>query len=130
MLDIIEHLPRYFDVVQVDRGVEHWVLDNPSAPGDNLASGMNSSVRQQAFRQWHRKAYGDVEAVLDAIDGRLGMDELLQRIGKAFGDRAALAIREQEAQERQSQRSVGRVMVFGGAAAMSMPARSNTNFGD
>jgi hypothetical protein len=130
MLDIIEHLPRYFDVVQVDRGVEHWVLDNPSAPGDNLASGMNSSVRQQAFRQWHRKAYDDVEAVLDAIDGRLGMDELLQRIGKAFGDRAAVAVRGQEAQERQSQRSAGRVMVFGGAAAMSMPARSNTNFGD
>lgn len=66
---------------------------------------MNSSVRQQAFYQWHRRAYEDVEAILDAIDGQLGMDELLRRIEKAFGDRAAGAIRNQEVQERQSQRS-------------------------
>lgn len=130
MLDIIEQLPRYFEVHHEWGGREHWVLDNPSAPGDNLASGMNSSVRQQAFHQWHRRAYDDVEAILDAIDGHLGMDKLLRRIEKAFGDRAAGAIRNQEVQERQSQRSAGRVMVFGGASALAMSARANTNFGD
>jgi hypothetical protein len=130
MLDIIEQLPRYFDVVHGQGGQEYWVLDNPSAPGDNLASGMNSPVRQQAFRQWHRRAYDDVEAILDAIDGRLGMDVVLKRVETAFGEKAAGAIRNQEVQERQSQRSVGRVMAVGGAGAFAMPARSNTNFGD
>jgi len=130
MLDIIEQLPRYFNVRHEWGGREHWVLDNPSAPGDNLASGMNSFARQQAFHQWHRRAYDDVEAILDAIDRQLGMDEMLRRVQKAFGDRAASAIRNQEVQERQGQRLASRVMVFGGASTLAMPARSNTNYGD
>ena len=34
-------------------GGEFWHLPNLTAPGDNLASGMNTPERQAAFGKWH-----------------------------------------------------------------------------
>jgi hypothetical protein len=131
MLDIVEALPQYFRIVQRASGPQYWELNNQTAPGDNLASGMNSTARQQAFWLWHAKAQQDIEAVIEAIENRLGMDTLLQRVEAAFGSRAAHAIRGDQVQSQANNRTTGRVVLLTGAgAAVSTTARAHTFFGD
>lgn len=127
MLDIINDLPHHFQWSYGAGQTEHWVLDNPTAPGENLASGMNTRNKQDAFRQWAHKARADVTSILDAIEDNQGMDVLLQRLETAFGPRAAKAVRDDSAQQQQTSRSTGRTAIFTGigmAAATSTRAHS------
>lgn len=131
MLDIIESLPRYLQIDRRSNGTEHWTLPNPTAPGDNLASGMNAGSRQQAFRLWHAKAQRDIEAILFAIESPSGLDTLLQKVEAAFGERAVRAVRAQELQTQMPTRMPARVAIVAGAGAtISTMSRAHSNFGD
>jgi hypothetical protein len=129
MLDILQALPRYFRIEY--RGAnQHWMVDNPTAPGDNLASGMNTKVRQDAFWLWHVRALQDVEAIIEAIEQQSGMDALLGRVESAFGVRAARAVRDDQLQSQTASRSAGRaVLLTGTGASASTAVGANTFFG-
>lgn len=128
LLDIVATLPDYFERTPLPNGGEHWSLANPSAPGENLASGMNTPARQAAFNSWHKRIKDQLKEIVDAIEGRAGMDVLLDKLEAAFGKRAALAIRNEEARQRQS--SIGKVAVASVGASIATTARAHTFFGD
>ncbi|QPF72262.1 nucleotidyltransferase [Roseateles sp. DAIF2] len=131
MLHIIESLPRYFQIEHSHDGTEHWLLQNPTAQGDNLASSMNSRSRQQAFRLWHAKAQRDIEAILIAIESPTGLDTLLLKIEAAFGERAVRAVRAQELQGQAPTRTPSRVAIVAGTGAtFATTSRAHSNFGD
>jgi hypothetical protein len=92
---------------------------------------MNTPERQQAFRQWLTRARGDLHALVQTIEERQGMDELLKCVERAFGDRAALAVRDDQERRVRAQRSSNRATLVTGAAGAvaSVPARTHTFFG-
>lgn len=49
LLDIIRTMPTLITKEPDSYGRVEWIVDNPTAPGDNLASSVNSDVKQQAF---------------------------------------------------------------------------------
>lgn len=131
LLDIVETLPDHLDRSPQPDGSERWFLANPSAPGENLAAGMNTPERQAAFNSWHLRAKGHLTEVVDAIERNAGMDVLLATLERAFGKRAARAIRDDEAQRRQGSRQIGRVALITAATApIATIARAHTFFGD
>jgi hypothetical protein len=109
---------------------EYWSLHNLTAPGDNLASGMNSDANQQAFFLWHARLVRDLTQLLECIEHRAGTDELIKLVKEIFGDRAARAVVELDA-PRPLDRPGQRLVMLGTAAAatISMPARAHTFFG-
>lgn len=131
LLDIVERMPLHFERISCPDGSEEWVLPNPSALQDNLAGGMNSPARQQAFFFWHRRLIGDLKRILHAIDNHEGMDVLLKVLEGSFGPRCANAIQQDQAQNRQSSRTAGRVTLISSAAVapFSVAARPHTYFG-
>lgn len=130
LLDIVDTLSDHFERTRHPDGSETWTLPNPSAPAENLASGMNTQQRQAAFQSWHRRVSDDVTAIVDSIENNVGMDVLLARIEKAFGPRASLAIRDDQIQRRLGNRQAGHVALFPVVGApMSAIARSHNFFG-
>lgn len=130
LLDIVETLPEYFERTQLPNGGEFWVLSNPSAPGENLASSMNTPARQAAFNSWHGLIKEQLANIVELIEAHAGMDVLLPKLEAAFGRRAARAIRDEEAQQRQSQTTVGKVALVSAGASVATTARAHTFFGD
>ena len=131
LLDIVDTLPDHFERSPQSDGSELWFLANPSAPGENLAAEMNTPDRQAAFDWWHRRAKAHLTEVMDAIEGNAGMDVLLATLERAFGRRAARAIRDDQAQRRQGNRQIGRVALISAATApIAATARAHTFFGD
>lgn len=132
LLDMLDALDNYVVITHLPGGAEHWHLENPSAPGDNLAHTMNAPGRQEAFRQWLDQARRDIHALVQAIEERQGMDQVLKCVESAFGDRAAHAVRDKQEQNVRSDRSSNRVVLVTGAAAaaVSVPARAHTYFGE
>lgn len=92
MLDIVERMPLHFQRIPRADSFEEWILPNPSAPRDNLASSMNTPDRQEAFFAWHQRLVGDLRRILHTIETHEGMDVLLKALEGAFGPRAAQAI--------------------------------------
>jgi Second Messenger Oligonucleotide or Dinucleotide Synthetase domain len=130
MFDMVEMLPTLFAREQLGGGREHWTLVNPCAHGDNLASSMNDSQRQQAFLQWHAKLRHDLDKLLDAIDGAQGLDEVHKVVEHAFGPRAAQAAIQRGAERRDSNRTLKRAgFVVAGTLPVVQPARAHTYFG-
>ncbi|CAN7638073.1 nucleotidyltransferase [Acidovorax delafieldii] len=131
MLDIVERMPLHFKRIPRADGFEEWVLPNPSAPRDNLASSMNTPARQDAFYAWQQRLVGDLRRILHAIENHEGMDVLLKALESAFGSRCAKAIQQDLSQSRQESRAAGRVTLLSSAAIapVSVPARSHTFFG-
>lgn len=129
LLDIVDAMPLCFERVQLGGAREFWNMPNLTAPGDNLASGMNTSGHQAAFAQWHRRLTDHLQRLLDCIEGH-GLDPLLRVVDEAFGARAAQAVRELEA-PRPAASPTRNVVIASTAAAttLSMPARSHTFFG-
>ena len=130
LLDIVDTMTLFFERQQLGGGREYWNLRNLTAPGDNLASGMNSSANQQAFFQWHARLVSDLTQLLQCIERRAGTDELIKLVKEIFGDRAARAVIELDAPralDKPGQRLVklGTVAV----ATISVPARAHTFFG-
>lgn len=132
LLDIVDTMPLFFERKLLAGGREHWQLPNLTAPGDNLASGMNTPERQQAFFAWHDRLKVDLEGLLQCIEHRKGLDELLPLVDRAFGARAARAVRELEAPVPVTG-SDRRIVSVGTAAAgstVAMPARGHRFYGD
>lgn len=130
LLDIVETLPDYFERTVLPYGGEHWFLANPSAPTENLASAMNTPQRQAAFTSWHARIKGHLTKIVDAIEARAGMDVLLPELEAAFGKRAALTIRDEEAKQRQSSVTAGKIALVSAGASVSTTSRAHTFFGD
>lgn len=130
LLDIVETLPDYFERAPLPNGGEYWVLANPSAPGENLASSMNTPARQAAFNSWHGLIKKQLTDIVEAIERNAGMDVLLPKVEAGFGKRAARAIRDEEARQRQSAKSIGKVALVSAGASIATTARAHTFFGD
>lgn len=130
LLDIVEHLPTYFERQPLAGGREYWHLPNPSAPGENLASSMNTTARQSAFHAWHERFQIQLTSIVDAIEDQAGMDVLLGKLEAVFGARAARAIRDDEVQKRQTSLKAGRIAMASAGLAVSTTARGHTFFGD
>lgn len=130
LLDVVETMPLCFERHQLPNGGEYWNLPNFTAPGDNLASGMNTPTHQRAFTQWHGLLVGHLQQLLECIERRSGMDAMLRVVEEAFGSRAALAVREAE-EPRAMIKNDRRVVILGTAASttMAMQARANTFYG-
>ncbi|MFN7024385.1 MAG: nucleotidyltransferase [Pseudorhizobium sp.] len=131
MLDIVERMPLHFQRIPRADSFEEWILPNPSAPRDNLASSMNTPDRQEAFFAWHQRLVSDLRRILHTIENHEGMDVLLKALEGAFGPRAAQAIQQNLAQERSDDRAAGRVTLLSSAAILpvSIPVRHHTYFG-
>lgn len=129
LLEIVESLPNYFERIQLADGCEHWSVANPSAPGENLASSMNTPARQAAFNAWHQRIKCHLKDIVEAIEGSAGMDVLLGKVETAFGKRAARSIRDDEARQRQST-SIGKVVLGSAGVSIATTARAHTFFGD
>jgi hypothetical protein len=130
LLDIVETMPLYFQRLSRPDGSEEWLLPNPSAPRDNLASGMNSAARQQAFRWWHQRFIDDLTGILNAIEHPAGMDVLDQKIESAFGRRAALSVRRDQLEAKNLTRQAGKVaFVTATSASVTTNVQAHTFFG-
>ena len=132
LLDIVDTMPMFIQRHPLGGGREHWVLPNITAPGDNLASGMNTPERQKAYFEWHARLKSDLELLLQCIEQRQGLDQLLKLVQSTFGSRAAKAVQELEA-PRQAQPIDRRIVTIGtavAATAIAMPARSHSFYGD
>jgi hypothetical protein len=130
LLDIVETLPDHFESIEQLDGSTFWHLQNPSAPTDNLAAGMNTRPRQQGFAWWHARIVRHLTEILDAIENHAGMDVVLAAIKEAFGERAARAIQAEQNQHRLASRSVGRIALIPAAGIpLQAAARSHTFFG-
>ena len=131
-LDIVDTMPMFFQRQSLAGGGEFWNLPNLTAPGDNLASGMNTSARQKAYFEWHARLKKDLQRLIDCIERREGLDEMLKIVERAFGPRAALSVREMETPKVLPQ-SARRIISVGTAAAatiLPLPARSHNFYGD
>jgi hypothetical protein len=130
LLDVVETMPLCFERHQLSDDQEYWSLPNLTAPGDNLASSMNTPAHQLAFFQWHIRLVDHLQQLLQCIEERSGLDLMLRIVEEAFGSRAALAVREAE-EPRPSIKDGRRVAVLGTAAStiVAMPARANTFYG-
>jgi hypothetical protein len=131
LLDIVDTMPLCFERHQLSGGGEFWHLPNLTAPGDNLASGMNTPGRQAAFSKWHGLLTQHLQQMLHCIEHRDGLDTLLKLLEEAFGPRAAQAVRELE-EPRPVAKPDRRIVSVGTAAAttIALPARGHTFFGD
>lgn len=130
LLDIVETLPDHFARIEQANGAELWYLQNPSAPHDNLAAGMNSDHRQAGFDWWHARVIQHLSDILDAIENHAGMDTMLAAVQVAFGARAARAIQSEQSQGRAAERHLGRVALIPAAGApISVAARQHNFFG-
>lgn len=128
-LDVTKAMPRYIQRSHLS-GREDWVVDNPTAPGDNLASAMNSGNRQKVFEQWHARFMGDISAIIDAIEERQGIDHVGRLVGVAFGERAANAMMSAQLTTQGSQRKSGQALaVSAGGIVLPITARAHTFFG-
>ena len=132
LLDIVDTMPVFIQRQHLASGGEYWVLPNLTAPGDNMASGMNAPERQKAYFEWHLRLKADLESLLQCIEQRQGLDHMLEIVQRAFGPRAAQAVRELEA-PRAAPHTGSRIVTLGTAAvatSLAMPARSHTFYGD
>lgn len=131
LLDIVDLMPLFIRRAALAGGGEHWDLPNQTAPGDNLASGMNTPQLQHAYLQWHLRLTADLLGLLQCIEQRRGLDQLLEIVQRCFGARAAQAVREMEA-PRPASPSGRRIVTVGsaGAGALLLPSRGHTFYGD
>ncbi len=110
--------------------MEEWRIENPTAPGDNLASAMNTRARQKAFLEWRVKLVRDLETLFNAIESRVGLDQVNTFIETAFGPRAASAVQNAQLQRQGAMRHAGRAAIVT-ATGMLIPttSRAHTFFG-
>lgn len=130
LLDVVQHLPTYLEREPLPGGAEHWLLANPTAPGNNLAGDMNTPAHQAAFVQWHARLVGHLEQILDCIEERRGLDKLLPLLEDAFGSKTAGAVRELEQPQAIAGGSARTILVgTATAATVSLPARAHNFYG-
>lgn len=130
LLDVFETMLLCFEREELHNGGQRWTLPNPWAPGDDLASSMDSPQRQSAFLQWHANFSRQIGALLDSLEDRAGDDVIEKLVLDAFGPRAARAVRDDAAPIAPT-RQAGRTVLFATAAGTmtSLSARASTPFG-
>lgn len=130
LLDIIRTMPTLITTRSAGYGQIEWTVDNPTAPGDNLASSVDSPQKQQAFSQWHNKLLEDVLGVVDTVESRAGLDQVANQVSSAFGEKAGAALRQAQLARQSQQRSVGKIASITGAGIfLPMTAQGHTFFG-
>ena len=131
LLDVVKSMLDQFVRVPLGADSEFWYLQNPSAPTDNLACGMNERLRQQGFIWWHRQVVGHIEMVLDAIERQSGIDVLLPLVKEAFGERAAKALHADQSHRRVTDRALGKALLIPAIGApLQAVARPHTFYGN
>lgn len=130
LLDIIRAMPSFVTSRNAGFGRIEWVVDNPTAPGDNLASAMDTFEKQQAFGQWHQKLHADVLALLETAERRAGLDQVAIQVTSAFGEKAGAALRQAQLARQSQQRGSGRsASISATGLSVPMTARGHTFFG-
>lgn len=130
LLDIIRTMPTLISTRHAGYEQVEWVVDNPTAPGDNLASSMDTPQKRQAFSQWHNKLLEDVLAVVGTVEARAGLDQVAKQVSSAFGEKAGAALRQAQLSRQAQQRGVGKIAsITGGGIAVPMTAHGHTFFG-
>lgn len=131
-LDIVDTMPMFFQREPLVGGGEFWNLPNVTAPGDNLASGMNTAARQKAYFEWQLRLKTDLQDLIGCIERRDGLDQMLKIVERAFGPRAAVAVRQMETPKPlpQSERRIVSVGTAVAATILPLPARSHRFYGD
>jgi hypothetical protein len=131
LLDIIRTMPTLIEPRPIENGQVGWLVDNPTAPGDNLASSVDSRAKQEAFLQWHGKLVEDVLAIIDTTERRAGLDQVAIKVSSSFGDKAGAALRQAQLTRQNQRREVGKVAsITGTGIALPMTARAHTFFGE
>ncbi|TXC81142.1 nucleotidyltransferase [Paraburkholderia azotifigens] len=129
LLDVVEAMPTKF-VSTSDGRKEFWELPNPAAPASNLAEDMNTTERQQAFRQWIAKLVDDIERILAVIEERKGIDSVIDEVRLVFGQRPAKAVEKALLEKQQKERAAGKATFFTGTAMpVTVQSRKHNFFG-
>lgn len=129
-LDVVNDMPDYIDKTR-SGGREIWNVQNPTAPGDNLASAMNEDGRQDIFVQWHQKFRQDIVGIIDTIENRSGMDEVAKLVSEAFGMRAGKAMMTGQLETQEARRSSGRAQaITASGIVVPLSAKANTFYGE
>lgn len=130
LLDVFDTMLLCFVREELAGGRQRWLLPNPWAPGDDLATSMNTPQRQAAFLQWHGRFSQQIGELLDSLEARSGDDVIEKLVLNAFGPRAARAVRDDAAPVAPTRRA-GRLLSFATAAGAmtSLAARASTPFG-
>lgn len=130
LLDVFDSMLLCFEREVLLNGQQRWFLPSPWAPGDDLATTMNTPQRQAAFLRWHALFSEQIGELLDNLEQRAGEDVIEKLVQDAFGFRAAQAVRDDAAPVAPT-RHAGRSVIFATAAGAltSVAARANTNFG-
>ena len=130
LLDIVRTMPSLIRTQQGNYGQTEWVLENPTAPGDNLASSVNTRAKQDAFYQWHGRLVEDVQGIIDTVENRAGLDQVATKVSSAFGEKAGAALQQAQLARQGQRRGAGIVASIAGAGiAVPMTARGHTFFG-
>lgn len=130
LLDIVEAMPHHYVRKQGEGHAEEWVIENPTAPGDNLASAMNTVARQRAFIEWRIKLKNDLENLFNAIESRSGIDNVTSLVESVFGLRAACAVQNAQVQRQGVMRHAGRAaIVTATGLTISTTSRAHTFYG-
>lgn len=137
MFYIWRNMPRY---IQFQPGYEHyWILENPTASGDNLADRMNTvPARKKAFENWHMQFYQDLTGLIKQLSAKGGVDALAKNVTLAYGPVAGRSINTAVLASTEAQRASGRVIVPKGVGiasglaatpSIAMPSRPHNFFG-
>jgi hypothetical protein len=134
ILTIWQDMPTYIDRKLLGDGREKWVLDNPTATGDNLADRMNQGNRQQQFNAWHLRFREDFLELIAQANSQQGADALTARIKKSYGEKSTKGIATAMTQLAERQRAAQRIIIpsttasgAGVAAAPSIGIASQTH---
>jgi hypothetical protein len=130
LLDIIDGMLWGFRREVLSDGRERWSLPNPWAPGDDLASSMNTWQKQKAFLEWHARFRREIGELLDGLETQVGKDHIKNLVESTFGSRAAQAVQSAAAPTAPTRHAGRRVLVSTATGSLaSMSANANTNFG-
>ena len=111
ILAIWQDMPAYIDRQPLGNGREKWVLDNPTATGDNLADRMNHGNRQHQFNAWHLRFREDFLELIAQANSKQGVDALTARIKKSYGEKSASGIATAMTQLAERQRIAQRIII-------------------
>ena len=111
ILTIWQDMPTYIQREPLPNGRERWILDNPTATGDNLADRLNEGNRQQQFNVWYLRFRDDFLELIAQAHSQQGVAALSARVKKSYGDKSARGIATAMTQMANRQRTAQRIIV-------------------
>lgn len=126
ILAIWHDMPNHIRREPQPDGRVKWILDNPTASGDNLADRMNQGDRQQHFAAWHLRFREDFLELIAQANSAQGVAALSARVKKSYGERSsrgiATAMTKMANRQRAAQRIVIPSSIASGAGAATAPS--------